>query len=101
MNTAVGQLLTREFNPPPGVTKRNPEPVSSYPMRIYFIDATLAGAFVARWCVASKVETEGGLFRVRDDELAPRLPRPLITRPSNAGLAPKRGTASAISGLWS
>jgi hypothetical protein len=28
--TAVGQLLTREFNPPPGVTKSGkPEPVSS------------------------------------------------------------------------
>jgi hypothetical protein len=40
---------------------------------IYFRDATLASAFVVRWCVASKVETEGGLFRIRDDELAPRI----------------------------
>ena len=40
---------------------------------IYFIDAMLASAFVARWCAASKVETEGGLFRIRDDELAPRI----------------------------
>ena len=40
---------------------------------IYFRDATLASAFVARWCAASKVETEGGLFRIRDDELAPRI----------------------------
>jgi hypothetical protein len=38
---------------------------------IYFLDATLASAFVARWCAASKVETEGGLFRIRDDEPAP------------------------------
>jgi hypothetical protein len=40
---------------------------------IYFIDAALASAFVARWCAASKIETEGGLFRIRDDELAPRI----------------------------
>ena len=40
---------------------------------IYFIDAMLASAFVARWCAASKVETEGGLFRIRDDERAPRI----------------------------
>src|SRR5262245_61707239 len=40
---------------------------------IYFIDAMLASAFVARWCAASKVETEGGLFRIRDDEPSARL----------------------------
>jgi len=34
---------------------------------IFFLDATLASAFVARWCAASKIETEGGLFRIRDD----------------------------------
>jgi hypothetical protein len=35
---------------------------------IYFADATLASAFVARWCVGGKAETVDGLFRVRDDE---------------------------------
>jgi hypothetical protein len=40
---------------------------------IYFLDATLASAFVARWCAASRVETEGGLFRIRDDEPPPRI----------------------------
>jgi hypothetical protein len=39
---------------------------------IYFLDATLASAFLGRWCAASKVETDGGLFRIRDDELVPR-----------------------------
>jgi hypothetical protein len=34
-------------------------------------DATLASAFVARWCVGAKVETAGGMFRVREDELEP------------------------------
>jgi hypothetical protein len=40
---------------------------------IYFADATLASAFVARWCVGSKVETAGGGFHVREDEPAPRI----------------------------
>ena len=40
---------------------------------IYFADATLAGAFVARWCVGSKVETAGGVFQVREDEPARRI----------------------------
>ena len=40
---------------------------------IYFADATLAGAFVARWSVGSRVETAGGVFRVRVDEPAPRI----------------------------
>ena len=38
---------------------------------LYFADATLASAFVARWCVGSKVETAGGVFQVREDGLAP------------------------------
>jgi hypothetical protein len=40
---------------------------------VYFLDATLAGAFVARWCATSKIETEGGIFRIRDDEPTPRI----------------------------
>jgi hypothetical protein len=40
---------------------------------IYFADATLASAFVARWCVAAKVETVEGVFRVREDEPTPRI----------------------------
>jgi hypothetical protein len=39
---------------------------------IYFADAALASAFVARWCAGYKVETVEGVFRVRDDERAPR-----------------------------
>jgi len=40
---------------------------------IYFLDVALAGAFVARWCVGSHVETEGGVFHIRDGEPAPRI----------------------------
>jgi len=35
---------------------------------IYFLDATIASAFVARWCAGYKVETADGVFQVRDDE---------------------------------
>jgi hypothetical protein len=37
-------------------------------LSIYFVDARLASAFVARWCVGAKVETAGGAFQVRQDE---------------------------------
>ena len=40
---------------------------------IYFLDATLASAFVALWCAGSIVETKDGVFRIRDDEPAPRI----------------------------
>ena len=36
-------------------------------LSMYFADATLASAFVTRWCVGSQVQTAGGLFQVRDD----------------------------------
>src|SRR5271167_4142239 len=42
-------------------------------LSIYFANATLANAFVARWCVASKVETAGGVFQMREDEPEPRV----------------------------
>jgi hypothetical protein len=35
---------------------------------IYFADAALPSAFVARWCVRAKIETTGGVFQVRKDE---------------------------------
>src|SRR6266851_9675139 len=40
---------------------------------IYFLDATLASAFVARWYAGYKVETAGGVFQVREDEPLPRV----------------------------
>jgi hypothetical protein len=39
---------------------------------IYFSDATLASAFVARWCAGYEVETAEGTFTVRTDEPATR-----------------------------
>jgi hypothetical protein len=48
---------------------------------IYFPDAALAGAFVARWCIDYEVETAGGLFRVREDEPEPRLGAGLYRTP--------------------
>jgi hypothetical protein len=40
---------------------------------IYFRDPTLAGAFVARWCIGYKIETAEGALRVREDEPTPRV----------------------------
>jgi hypothetical protein len=40
---------------------------------IYFLDPTLARAFIARWCAGYKVETTDGVFQVRDNEPAPRV----------------------------
>src|SRR5207249_1205607 len=39
---------------------------------IYFLDPTLASAFVARWCAGYKVETAEGVLRLRNDEPTPR-----------------------------
>jgi hypothetical protein len=40
---------------------------------IYFVDATLASAFVVRWCLVAKIEPTGGVFQVREDEPEPRV----------------------------
>ena len=40
---------------------------------IYFLDATLVGAFLARWCAGPRIEAGGGVFRIRDDEPTPRI----------------------------
>jgi hypothetical protein len=40
---------------------------------IYSGDPTLASALVARWCFGYRVETSGGVFRVREAEPPPRL----------------------------
>ena len=42
-------------------------------LSIYFLDAALASAFVARWCAGYRVETAEGVFRVRADAPTPRV----------------------------
>jgi len=42
-------------------------------LAIYFVDAVIASAFVARWCASRKVEIADGAYRVRDDEPTPRM----------------------------
>jgi hypothetical protein len=37
-------------------------------LAIYFLDATIASAFVTRWCAAQRLEIVDGVYRVRDDE---------------------------------
>ena len=39
---------------------------------IYFLDAPVASAFVARWCVGFRVDIASGAFQVREDEPALR-----------------------------
>src|SRR5438477_5943351 len=41
---------------------------------IYFADATIASAFVARWCAGHQAEAADGLFRVREDQPTLRIP---------------------------
>jgi hypothetical protein len=48
---------------------------------IYFLDATLASAFVARWCAGSRIETDGGVFRIRDESRRLELERHRIEHP--------------------
>ena len=50
--------------------------VLNYAVSIHFADATLASAFVARWCAGDRVETTGGVFQVREDEPAQRVGAP-------------------------
>jgi hypothetical protein len=42
-------------------------------LSIFFADATLASAFVARWCAGYSVEAAGGVFQVREDDPTPRV----------------------------
>jgi hypothetical protein len=43
---------------------------------VYPADATIASAFVARWCAGHRAEAVDGLFRVRDDAPTPRIGTP-------------------------
>src|SRR5260370_26599165 len=40
---------------------------------ICFADATLASAFVARWCAMQRVEVVDGVYQVRNDEPTQRI----------------------------
>jgi len=52
---------------------------------VYFCDATLAGAFVARWCRGGKVATVDGAFQIRDDAPPGRRGAPLHRTPGAGG----------------
>jgi len=42
-------------------------------LAVCFLDATIASAFVARWCAAQRLEIVDGVYRVRDGEPTPRI----------------------------
>ena len=48
---------------------------------VYFCDATLAGAFVARWCRGARADIVDGAFRVREDAPPARRSAPLHRTP--------------------
>jgi hypothetical protein len=48
---------------------------------VYFADATIASAFVARWCAGHRAEAADGLFRVREDVPTPRVGAAYHTAP--------------------
>jgi hypothetical protein len=41
---------------------------------VYFADAAIVSAFVARWCAGHKPDIAGGAFMVREDAPPPRIP---------------------------
>lgn len=43
---------------------------------IHLADATIASAFLARWCIGYRAEASDGLFRIREDEPTPRVRAP-------------------------
>ena len=45
-------------------------------LSIHFADATIASAFVARWCIGYRAEAVDGLYRIREDEPARRVRAP-------------------------
>jgi hypothetical protein len=51
----------------PSSTRR----VVSDALAVYFLDATIASAFVVRWCAAQTVEIVDGVYQVPDDEPTP------------------------------
>ena len=50
---------------------------------VYFADAALAAAFVARWCRGGKADTADGAFQVRQDVPTPRRLAPLHRTPGS------------------
>jgi hypothetical protein len=67
---------------------------------VYFLDATLASAFVARWCAGYKVDTAEGVFRVRTDEPRRGARRACTGRPDANRLASDVARHSAKRQSW-
>ena len=52
---------------------------------VYFADATIASAFVARWCAGYRAGSLDGLFRMRQDE-----PKQRVIAPDHKAPLPER-----------
>jgi hypothetical protein len=53
-------------------------------LAVYFLDVTIASAFVARWCAAQRVEIVDGVYQVRDEEPTPRVGAARTGRPESS-----------------
>src|SRR5436305_1458236 len=45
-------------------------------LSIHFADATIASAFVVRWCIGYRPDAADGVYRIRGDEPTPRIRAP-------------------------
>ena len=59
-----------------GMTPSGERGVLNDALSIHFADATIASAFVARWCIGYRAEAVDGLYRIREDEPKPRVRAP-------------------------
>src|SRR5438270_6221359 len=50
-----------------GMTPSGERGVLNDALSIHFADATIASAFVARWCAGHKAEATDGVYRIRGD----------------------------------
>lgn len=50
------------------MTPRGERGVLNDALSIHLMDATIASAFVARWCIGHMAEAADGMFRIREDE---------------------------------
>jgi hypothetical protein len=50
-------------------------------LAVYFLDAMIASAFVARWCAAQRIEIVDGVYRLRDDKPTSRIKAALHKTP--------------------
>jgi hypothetical protein len=76
---------------------------------VYFLDAVSAAAFVSRWCAGSTAHVSDGAFRVREDQLMPRVAAglhravsrwPVSVVSERVNIPPRKGKPPVASEGW-